>query len=259
MAIDSTLFRAVVPAATFAAGTRIPLAVERGPSVVRDGYGPAILKQFFCVMNGGLTAHVEIKNSNWVDSTANILPGFSNVVLSKNSSGIQPGHDCELQVNSGWEATLVIDETITTTTACDVIALIDIDYPNVQAVANPKNAQGFPVTNIRQDTIAVVAVGAPMIWTTINVDILKAGSRYLLSGVNFRAAGANIGFISISSAAGQKGLERIIPVMPSSANNLRYELDYSTPLVKGPFNLNYCGIGTAASVQSLLELDWVKK
>lgn len=258
MAIDSTLFRAVIPAGTYAAGDTISLGVIRGPSVVRDGYGPALLKRVFCVQNGGAFAHVEIKNSNWIDALDNIVPGFNNVILTPNSSAIQPGHDCELFPNSGWEVKLVFDAAHTASGAFDVFAMIDIDYPSVQAVANPLQATGTPCSNVRADSIAVSGVGGSLSWTTYNVDILKPGSRYLISSCQFRCT-ANIGFLSVSGAANQRGLERIIPIMPSSAGNLRYLLDYSTPLVKGPFNINYLAIGTAGTETAILEIDWVKK
>lgn len=259
MAIDTTLFRAIIPAATYAVGDKIPLGVIRGPAVVRDGYGRAVLKRVFCVQNGGVFGHVEIKNSNWVDSLSNITPGYNNVILTPNSSAIQPGHDCELQPNSSWDVTLVFDGAATIANALDVFAMIDIDYPAVQAIANPLQATGTPTSNVRADSIAVSAVAATTLaWTTYNVDILKAGYRYLMSSCQFRCT-APIGFLSISGAAGQNGLERIIPIMPNSAGNLRYLLDYSTPLVKGPFNINYLAVGTAGTETAVLEIDWVKK
>jgi hypothetical protein len=56
-------------------------------------------------------------------------------------------------------------------------------------------------------------------------------------------------------------LERIIPAITNvSGGYLRYLLDYSTPLVKGPMNLNYLVMGsTAGSATTTTEIDWVRK
>lgn len=262
MAIDSTLFAASIPAGTYAIGDVIPMVVVRGPSVVRDGYGKALLKRIFSITNSTLTGHVVIKNSNWVDEVDNICPIPSNVSLARYSNGLQSGHDSPLQPNSGWDVSFVIDSPGTTSAATDVVAIIDVDYPSVQAVADPREAQGTPCSNVRRDSYTITATGSSnaLVWTTYNVDILKAGYRYLLASAAFRALGSpSIGFFTVSGAAGQAGLERIIPVMPSSINNLRYELDYSTPLVKGPFNINYAAIGTAGADTAILEMDWVKR
>lgn len=263
MAIDSTLFVASIPAAAYAVGDVIRMGVIRGPAVVRDGYGDAYLKRIFSITNApAMVGHVVIKNSNWVDEVDNITPTIGNTALASNSSGIQSGHDAKLQPNSGWEVAYVIDAAITTTSAADVAAIIDIDYPKVQAVANPKQAQGTPASNVRRDAYTVTATGSSpaLVWTTYNVDILKAGYRYLLASTYFRGANStNIGFFSISGAAGQSGLERIIPVLPNTTLNLRYDIDYSTPLVKGPFNINYAALGTAGADTAVLEIDWVKR
>lgn len=260
MAIDSTLFAASVPAGTYAVGDKIPLSVIRGPAVVRDGYGAAKLKRIFTIMDDTQTGHIIVKNSNWIDEISNFVPNPATTVLSNNSNAIQPGHDADLQPNSGWEAYFIFDVNATTTAAFDLFAMIDIDYPAVQSVSNPKMAEGLPCSNVLRQTINVTGKGAgnALVWTTNNVDILKAGFRYLMSSVTFRS-GPAVGFVSISGAASQRGLERIIPVLPNSVANLRYELDYSTPLVKGPFNINYAAVGTAGTDTAVLEIDWVKK
>ena len=259
MAIDTTLFVGTIPAGTYAAGDVVPMSVVRGPSVVRDGYGAAYLKRMFA-SSSGLVGHVVFKNSNWIDEAANIAPPSGVAVLSNNSNAVQMGHDCPLVPNSSWQVYYVIDEAKTTTAAHDVYALIDVDYPSVAAIANPKTEVGVPCSTSRIDPITVTAEGAPLVWTSINVDILKAGAKYLMASAGFRSTAASIiGFFSISGAAGQKGLERIIPVLPSNIANLRYDLDYSTPLVKGPFNINYAAVGTAGSDNAILEIDWVKR
>lgn len=269
MAIDSTLFGMSLPAGTYAVGDRFPLAVLRGPAVVRDGYGTAKLKKVFSISNnvaatGLILGHFEIKNSNWVDSLSNFYIGPGSNALSDNSNAIQKGHDCVLQPNSTWTIEYVVDVAKTTTTAGDYLALIDIDYPKVASVANPNNAIGYPCSNVRNsDSIAVTGVGSlpALSWTSVNVDILKAGYEYLLDRVQVFTSSAQVGFVSISGAAGQSGLERIIPVLPDSTTSLRYLLDYSTPLVKGPFSINYAAINTggATTTTPYLELDWVKR
>lgn len=265
MAIDTSLFGVSLPAGTYTAGDIIPLANLRGPKIVRDGYGTAVLKRVTCGLARSSTSsivigHVIVKNSNWVDSIANIAAPISAVSLAETSSNIQRGHECKLVPNSGWELSFVVDVTVTTTDPNDVFALIDIDYPNVQAVQNPRLAAGTPITIMRNDTVTINAFGsiASATWVTYNVDFLKAGSRYLLTELGSYNAAIGMGFVSISGAAGQNGLERIIPVVPLNAGYMRYLLDYSTPLVKGPMNLNYLMLGTAGTGTAVTEIDWVK-
>lgn len=267
MAIDTSMFACAVPAATYAVGDTIPMQNVRGPAVVRDGYGAAKLKRIFCASTNtasgavNLKGHIVVKNSNWVDEAANLVVSPSAISLADNSSNVQKGHDAPLTPNSGWEVKFVVDEAITTTAANDVIALIDIDYPSVQAVKNPREEEGYPVSQVRKDTVAINAFGSSTsaVWTTFNVDILKAGSKYLLTEMGVYLSAAAITFVSISGAAGQQGLERIIPAISFGLGFLRYVLDYSTPLVKGPMNINYCPFGTAGSSATVTEIDWVKR
>ena len=266
MAIDTSMYGVNVPAGSYAKGDVLVLKNLRGPAVVRDGYGAAKLKRIFCIASSSATTaairgHVVIKNSNWVDSVSNlVMPATANA-LAENASNMQKGHDCDLVPNSGWEVTYVFDAAVTTTTANDVIVLIDVDYPRVQAVQNPRNVDGVPMTIMRDDTVTISAYGSAesAVWTTFNVDFLKAGYKYLLVEMGAYIAGSAVGFISISGAAGQNGLERIIPSVTGSLGNLRYLLDYSTPLVKGPMNLNYMALGTAGTANAITEIDWVKR
>ena len=263
MAIDSSLFAATIPAATYAVGDKIPLACIRGPAIVRDGYGPAKLKRIVTVCN--LTASsfkISVKNSNWVDGMSNPALTPDATCFGNESGSIQSGQDAPLTPNSGWE---VVAECITAGTeanAADVACLIDVDYPSVAAVQNPKNLSGNPVTidmNIQHTVTGRGVLASGAVWTTVNVDFLKAGSKYLLTEASFTSGTAVLGFLSISGAAGQAGLERIIPVRPSNIGGLRFSLDYSTPLVKGPMNINLCSVGTAGSVTAYTYFDFVKK
>lgn len=266
MAIDTSMFGANLPAATYTAGDVIPLKNIRGPAIVRDGYGAAYLKRMICGLVRSftgtvVTGHVTVKNSNWVDEISNIAAPVSAVALAENSSNIQRGHDSKLTPNSGWQVVFVVDETVTTTGANDVFCLLDIDYPSVQAVQNPRIAPGTPVTIMRKDSVNVAAFGsiesAP--WTTYNVDFLKAGSKYLLTELGcYIDSSTGMSFVSISGAAGQQGLERIIPAISTNPGYMRYLLDYSTPLVKGPMNLNYMVLGVAGTLTTNTEIDWVK-
>lgn len=264
MAIDSTLWAAQIPAATYAVGDVVPLAVIRGPAVVRDGYGVPKLKRIFTGNTLSSAAFkIKVQNSNWNDEMSNIAAGAGEVTVLGNESGaIQSGQDVPLIVNSGWK---VVAECITAGTeaaAGDVFCLIDIDYPNVAAVENPKKSVGYPVTIDEIRTVTGTPKGtlatAPA-WTTYNVDMLKAGARYLLTEAAVASGNtAAWGFVSISGAAGQGGLERIIPCRSPLGGGLRYSLDYSTPLVKGPMNLNFLMIGSG-SISAYTYFDFVKR
>lgn len=264
MAIDSSLFHVVVPAGTHLAGEVIPLKVIRGPSVVRDGYGSAKLKRIYTIGNTTAQWAITVKNANWVDQMKNLVPTISGFTLARNSSGLQEGNDCELQPNSGWIVTAECIIGAESKAKEDLFALIDIDYPQVQSVADPKAMQGTPVSEILGLSYTQTAIGADdLIWTTHNVDMLKAGSKYLLAEAGFKDVFANIGFMSISGSSNQHGLERIIPTIPNTVNGLRYLLDYSTPLVKGPMNINLASVvlstTTAGANTAYIEFDWVKK
>lgn len=264
MAIDTTMFAAQIPAATYAIGDKIPMGVIRGPSVVRDGYGAAYLKRIVTVANIGSTSwNIEIKNSNWVDKMANPALTVSETLFGNESGAVQSGNDMPLIPNSGWEVNAVCIAAGTESAAADVVALIDVDYPKVTAVQNPKNVQGAPVTidmTMSHTITAKGAVAAGAVWTTQNVDFLKAGYKYLLAEASFRDTGTSaFGFISISGAANQAGLERIIPVRSGNLLGLRYSLDYSTPLVKGPMNINIMSVGTSGTSTPYVYFDLVKK
>lgn len=264
MAIDSSLFAATIPAATYAIGDKIPMGCIRGPAIVRDGYGAAILKRIVTVTN--LTTamfKVTVKNSNWVDSMSNPALTPDATCFGNESGSIQSGQDAPLVPNSGWELTAECIGAGTEANAVDIACLIDVDYPAVAAVQNPKNVKGYPVTIDMQIPHTITGTGTlatGATWTSINVDILKAGSKYLLTEASFTSgATTRIAFLSISGAAGQSGLERIVPVRPNNVGGLRFSLDYSTPLVKGPMSINLCSVGTAGPVTAYTYFDFVKK
>lgn len=266
MAIDSSMFGVALPAGTYTQGDVLSLSNIRGPAIVRDGYGAAYLKRIFTMETSAastakIVGHVVIKNSNWVDSVSNIISPPEMISLAETSSNLQRGHDALLTSNSGWDVSFVVDATVTTTTDADIIALIDVDYPSVQAVQNPREAKGAPVTIMRSDSVNVNAYGTveSAAWNTYNVDFLKAGYKYLLVEAGGYLSTAAVTFVSLSGAAGQNGLERIIPITTPNLSRMRYLLDYSTPIVKGPMNINYLAFGTAGTATILTELDWVKR
>ena len=265
MALDSVLFNASIPAGTYAVGDTIPLAVNRGAAVVRDGYGAAILKKIFTASAGLANAEFKlvIKNSNWIDELSNPIIPISDTALDENSVSINRGHDCNLMPNSSWQVYAVCYVAGTTTAAAEIFALLDIDYPSVPSVSNPRLAQGTPVTidNVTM-TITAPMPGNTLVWYTTNVDVFKAGYKYLLTQASFELAQLSIGFLAISGAAGQNGLERIVPVRPGQAAGIRYLIDYATPLVKGPMNVSFMGVsggGAAITGQPYCYMDYVRK
>lgn len=273
MAIDSSLYIAPMTTGTYPAGVPIPLTCVKGPAVVRDGYGPAHMKKvisFASTIPGGFIGKVSVKNSSWIDPMKSFVAGcggngaFS--VLSTNGPTVQNCGDVELQPNSTFEVLFVPDETITLTGDVDIYCIIDIDYPSVSAVANPKLEKGTPTTLDRAAAIATTTKpNSPLDWNVYNVDIFKAGYKYLIASavINATANGSNqLGFIAISGAAGQAGLCQIIPCMvrPIGANRLDY--DYSNVFVKGPMNLEFAvvDLNAAAAAETVhLELDCIRR
>lgn len=268
MAIDSTLFSCSVPAGTYAAGDTIEMTAIRGPKVVRDGYGAAKMKKVFICQDQSSqpVGYVTIKNSNWIDEMGNFVLTAStsgNYILDDESAAVQRCGDVELQPNSSWTVTYHITEASTTTLAYDVFALIDVDYPSVAAVENPKEQQGAPVTMFNTYPVTTTAYGsaATGAWNETNVDVFKAGFRYLLAQIGGKLATstAQIGFFSIHGAAGQSGLERLIPFPPSALISHRYNLEYSTPLVKGPMTVSMLIMGAAGTDNIIMETDYIRR
>lgn len=260
MAVDSMLFQASFAAGTYAAGTKGNLALIRGPSVVRDGCGtPRLVKVITFTDTTGLNLNVHVKNGQWNDELINAAPTMGAVVLDDKSHAIQIGGSLELVKNSMFDVSYEIMEAATTTGAVDVFCQIDIDYDDYPAVANPRYESGFPMTIELSQTIPYTAVGAPLVFTSVNVDVFKAGYKYLLSDAFFDSLGVacDAGFISITNAAGQGGLERLIPVNPSKSG-LSFNLDKSVPLMKGPMTLNFAAIA-AANVPADVHLDFIRR
>lgn len=273
MSLDSSLYIAALPAGTYTAGVPVPLACVKGPAVVRDGYGTPIMKRvitFASTLQGGVIGKIEIQNSNWIDSMKNFISAAGGngayTVFSAIGPNVQRCGDVELQPNSSFNVVFVPDETVTTTNPFDVYCLIDIDYPSVAAVANPKQEKGTPVTMGLDVALNTTSnVGTALDWTIVNVDIFKAGFKYLISNVVIGATanGSNqFGFIAINGAAGQAGLCQIIPCVVRPLGAIRLDYDYSNVFVKGPMNIEFAVVdaNSAAAPETVyLEMDCIRR
>lgn len=266
MAIDSTLFAADIPAGTYAAGDVIPLVNIDGPANVRSGRGAAKLKSVFTAVfaSGAPYWKVVVKNSDWIDpieSYAGLITAPT--IFDEESGGFQSGHDCDLTPNSGWQVYAVCVTGGTSTVANSLCCLIDVDYPQVGGVTNPRKAVGFP-TSIAYDkaTVPIIANGGMVAstWTAESVDYFKAGFKYVLDAVEFFSSNTNAtGFIAFSNAAGMGGLQRIIPITATVAY-IRYSVKYSSVLQKGPMDVKFkLFAGTAGTASITTVHDYVKQ
>ena len=268
--IDVTLFGASIPAGTYAVGDRVPLQVIDGPAVVRSGRGAAILKRITAgtLINPSAAMtwwKIGVKNSDWVDEAGSLTaPLVEATALDIQAGCVQDGHDCPLTPNSSWEVYAECVNATTTTIANSVYCAIDIDYPSVSSIINPRAAKGIPTTiddQVISDLQAADITAA--VWTHHSVDFLKAGYIYALVKPEIRASGgAAVGFIKLSDAAGMGGLSRIIPISTPVAN-LRNNIEYASQLVKGPMTISYMlfsNTGTAVTGSTnRLYLDFVKR
>lgn len=272
MTIDSSLYHVTMPAGTYAAGVPVPMTCIKGPAVVRDGYGSAIMKRTVTFSNGipaGFIGKVSVQNSSWIDSVKNFLSSAAGngayTAFSAIGPNVQRCGDVELQPNSTFVVAFVPDETVTTTGPVDIYCLIDIDYPSVAAVANPKAEKGTPVTLDLGATVTTTAPGTALDWTVLNVDIFKAGFKYLVASVVIGATqgGSNqYGFIAINGAAGQSGLCQIIPCVVRPLGAIRLDYDYSNVFVKGPMNIEFAVVdvnGTPGTEAVHLEMDCIRR
>ena len=260
MAVDSMLYQISFPAGSYTAGTKGAMALIRGPSVVRDGCGTARLVKIFTASDAsGLNVDVHVKNGQWNDEIINAAPVASDTILSDNSHAMQKGGNFPLVVNSGFDVSYEIMEAATTTAAVDVFCQIDIDYDGYPSIADPRNEEGMPMSLEMAQTITNTAAGSPLVFTSISVDVFKAGYKYLLTDAYFDSLGVTcpLGFLSITNAAGQGGLERLVPVYPAKAG-LSFNLDKSVPLTKGPMTLNFAAIA-AAAVPAEIQLDFIRR
>lgn len=267
MAIDTTLFAVDIPAGTYAVGDVLQLTCIDGPANVRSGRGAAKLKTA-CAAQFAAQApfwRIHIKNSDWIDEIetfAGAIVGQA-TIFDDESGAIQKGHDCDLTPNSGWQVWAECVYGGTSTSANSLFALLDIDYPQVGGVTDPKKAVGFP-TSIPYDipSIGSNAFGSLVgsAWNSVSVDYLKAGYKYVLDAVELSSTASTvIGFLAFSNAAGMSGLTRIIPLFSNTAA-IRYSVKYSSVLVKGPMDIKVKLFQpTAATITLQTVHDYVKQ
>ena len=266
MAIDTSLFAADIPAGTYAIGDVVQLTSVDGPANVRSGRGAAKLKNIVCAQMLAAAPYwkIHVKNSDWIDdvqSFAGVIQNFP-TVFDDDSGAVQNGHDDDLTPNSGWQiwAECIIGGT--STSANSIYTLIDIDYPQVSGVTDPKKAVGIPTSiAYNRTSVPVAAVGALVgsQWDVVNVDYFKAGYRYVLDTVEMYGSQAGInGFVAFSNAAGMGGLTRIIPIA-AILSGVRYNVKYSSVLVKGPMDVKLKLFGTAGTANVFMCHDYVKQ
>lgn len=260
------MFVGVVPVGTYTAGEVIPLNVKLGPSSVRDGYGTAILKG---VYTGGLNTDVikvetVVQNSNQIDPIINSPNELNNTLgVSIDGTGYQAGHDCPLDVNSTWTVYAKVVKGGTTTKAFGLYAIIEIDYPSVGSVADPRHEQGTPMSIEMDKTVTVFAPGSidTATWNIYNIDNFKPGFRYLLEkiGVTFPGGVGGFGFVAFSGAAAQNGLTRIIPFSANIAA-VAEQVTYSSVLTKGPMDVRFMVFGSSAGSDTAhLVTDYIRR
>lgn len=265
--IDTMVFAASLPAGAYTKGQVIPLSLVDGPSVVRDGNGKATLRRVVCITDNGagitmpLTAH--IRNGNWNDEIISPAHLFT-AVSFQNGKSVQQGGKYDLVVNSAFSCTVECRAAGTTTAAVDAFVIIEIDYDAIPAVEDPAHEQGMPMSiELKDQTIAYTAPGSVqatgIVWNRQNVDLFKAGYRYVLADIfaDNLAGVACLGFVAISGAAGQAGLKRVIPVV-MDAGYMPIRLLDAVPMVKGPMQLEIAAFASAA-VTADVQLDFIRR
>ena len=268
--LDVSLFGVSLPAGTYAVGDRVQLKCIDGPAVVRSGRGAAYLKRMtsgLLISASGSTTNwrIFVKNSDWIDPAASASAFLDGVVTLDPQSGcVQDGQNCPLTPNSSWEVWAVCTSGATTTVGNSIFCCIDVEFPSVASIIDPRALQGFPTSLINEITTNFQAGNIESAsWTTVNVDMFKAGYEYALVKPELSTTGGGaVGFIKLSNAAGMSGLNRIIPIA-SFATTLRNNIEYASKLVKGPMDISlmlFSSSGTAVSgSKASLLLDFVKR
>lgn len=267
MAIDTTLFAADIPAGTYNVGDVVNLGCIDGPANVRSGRGAAKLKNIVCAQmaNNAPYWRIHIKNSDWIDEVSSMagVIDSSPTVFDDDSGAVQNGHDNELTPNSGWQVWAECVLGGTPTAGNSIYCLVDIDYPQVSGVTDPKKAIGYP-TSILYDkastTVNAHGTLSTAAWDSQSVDYLKAGYKYVLDTVELYGSQSNVcGFVAFSNAAGMGGLTRIIPIN-TMLSGVRYNVKYSSVLVKGPMDVKTkLFAATAGTARIVMCHDYVKQ
>lgn len=265
MAIDSTLFVADLPAGSYNAGDIIPMKVHTGPASVRSGRGVAILKQILCARmqaSGQPYFRVHVKNSDWIDEAISIAGSMQKETAFSDHSGlIQYGNDFTLTENSAWTVYAECLVSGTSTNADSIVALIDVDYPNVSSIVDPDSIIGSPTSIVFDKSITTAAFGSAETskWDTWGVDYFKAGYQYCLQAVEMMCTTPSCGFVSFGNAAGMGGLSRIVPVNNAAAS-IRQKIRYASKLVKGPMDIRFLFFAGSSATENIVTIhDYVKK
>lgn len=268
--IDTMLFAADIPADTYAAGDVVTLKQIYGPTVVRDGLGQPVLKAINtgALYNGSTSRPMikyKVQNANWNDPIINSASSLNDPTgLSEGSTGYQPGNDCPLIVNSAFTVSAEWFQPQTTTIDNSVYIAIDIEYPAIAGVQDPRGEKGTPCSiEYDFDSLSVAALGnlETATWTENSFDSFKAGYRYLLQKmeVNSEVLATLFGFVKISGGASMGGLSRIVPIT-SLSSALGKVITYAPVEVKGPFTLGCMFFTTAAATgNTTVVMDYVKR
>lgn len=268
MAIDSTLFGVDIPAGDYAVGDIVDLGVIDGSPNVRSGYGKGVLKNVFvgAVGNAAPIWKLHIKNSDWIDDIQSIESGLYNspTAFDERAGTNQLGHDCELNENSAWHVWAESLAAVTGAGTNMVYALIDVDYPAVSGIQNPRLLDGTPCSIADDYTAATVQITPQSAivgstWNVRSVDYFKAGYKYVLESVEMSTpSGTFMGFVAFANAAGMGGLQRIIPVNSVTAG-VKYPINYSNVLTKGTMEVKVKVLGSGAAMNAFFIHDYVKK
>ena len=266
MAIDVSTFILDVPSGTtFTKGEEIDFIIKDGPAVVRSGFGEAKLKRVLAWKSGsgGIGSYAKVQNSDWIDPLYNDTPVLNATALDRRTPAYQSGDSCPLTPNSSWSVKLVPAWSGTTSADTTYFVTIEVDYPSVSAVVDPDNLIGIPAT-LQQDftlTSNANGAGATAKWDVINTDMFKAGYAYALQKASIAGYSANgvVGLLSISNAAGMRGLTRTIPVC-GDASAIGMIIEYASTLVKGPMDLRLMLFETTATSRTItVSMDFVKR
>lgn len=268
MAIDSTLFGVDIPAGTYAVGDVVDLGVIDGSANVRSGYGKGYLKNVFvgAVGNAAPIWKIHIKNSNWIDDVQSTETGLYNspTAFDERAGTNQLGHDCELDENSAWHVWAESVAAASPQGTNMLFCLIDVDYPAVSGIRNPRELTGTPCSiadNYDSTSVQITPQSAIVgsTWTTRSVDYFKAGYKYVLESVEMICpTGTFMGFVAFANAAGMSGLQRIIPVN-SVPSGVKYPINYSNVLTKGTMEVKVKVLGSGSAMDVFYIHDYVKK
>ena len=248
--------------ANVAAGTVIPLSVQKGIENVRQGYGNARLKNisgWFAKASTDTNAikaiPIEIKNSNWIDSAGLIAADFQDVTaLTKGNLAFMRGRDKELRPNSSWTVQATVPAwTYNASTApyLDIYVLFEIEYDTVPGI-DTENKAGSPV--MKQAINASVTGSANVQIDIGSYDNLLQGIGYVMSEVSITTGNTGTAqFLVMEGFSNQRGLIRVFPMKDSGAAR---QIEGSVILTKQTYNLGLISnvALSGASVQVNMEM-----